>query len=44
MAIYAAFSLAWLRIKHRMNPFALRSKRYLKAIQAFEQLHKLKAA
>ena len=25
MAIYAAFSLEWLRIKQRMNPFALRS-------------------
>ena len=39
MAIYAAFFLEWLRIKHRMNPFALRSKLYLKAIrQAFEEI------
>ena len=45
MAIYAAFSLEWLRIKHRMNPFALRSKLYLKAIRhAFEELQKLKTA
>ena len=45
MAIYAAFSLEWLRIKQRMNPFALRSKLYLKAIRhAFEELQKLKAA
>ena len=49
MAIYAAFSLEWLRIKRviaylqRMNPFALRSKLYLKAIrQAFEELQHLK--
>jgi hypothetical protein len=45
MAIYAAFLLEWLRIKHRMNPFALRSKIYLKAIRhAFEELQHLKAA
>ena len=45
MAIYAAFSLEWLRIKHRMNPFALRSKLYLKAIRhAFDEWQKLKAA
>ncbi|MCE2449223.1 MAG: transposase [Candidatus Latescibacteria bacterium] len=45
MAIYAAFSLEWLRIKQRMNPFALRSKLYLKAIRhAFDELQKLKAA
>ena len=45
MVIYAAFSLEWLRIKQRMNPFALRSKLYLKAIRhAFEELQKLKAA
>ena len=45
MAIYAAFSLEWLRIKHRMNPFALRSKLYLKAIRhAFDELQQLKAA
>ena len=38
-------SLEWLRIKHRMNPFALRSKLYLKAIRhAFDELQKLKAA
>lgn len=45
MALYAAFSLEWLRIKHRINPFALRSKLYLKAIQhAFDELQRLKAA
>ncbi len=45
MAIYAALSLEWLRIKQRMNPFALRSKLYLKAIrQAFEELQHLKTA
>ena len=45
IAIYAAFSLEWLRIKHRMNPFALRSKLYLKAIRhAFDELQQLKAA
>jgi hypothetical protein len=45
MALYAAFSLEWLRIKHRINPFALRSKLYLKAIRhAFEELQRLKAA
>ena len=45
MALYAAFSLEWLRIKQRMNPFALRSKLYLKAIRhAFDELQLLKAA
>ena len=44
MALYAAFSLEWLRIKQRIKPFALRSKLYLKAIQrACEELQKLKA-
>ena len=45
MALYAAFSLEWLRIKQRIKPFALRSKLYLKAIQqAFQELQRLKAA
>ena len=45
MAIYAAFSLEWLRIKQQIKPFALRSKLYLKAIQcAFDELQRLKAA
>ena len=44
MAIYAAFSLEWLRIKQRINPF-VRSKLYLKAIRhAFDELQQLKAA
>ena len=43
-AICAAFSLE-LRIKQRINPFALRSKLYLKAIRhAFDELQQLKAA
>lgn len=45
MAIYAAFSLERLRIKHRMNPFALRARLYLRAIQqAFDELQQLKTA
>ena len=45
MAIDAAFSLKWLRIKQRMNPFALRSKLYLKAIRhPCDELQKLKDA
>ena len=45
MAIYTTFRLEKLRVKHRMNHFALRSKLYLKAIrQAFDELQILKAA
>jgi hypothetical protein len=45
MAIYAAFRLEGLRVKHSMNPFALRAKLYLKAIRyAFLELQILKAA
>jgi hypothetical protein len=45
MAIYAAFRLEGLTVKHRMNPFALRAKLYLKAIRyAFEELQILKTA
>jgi hypothetical protein len=45
MAIYAAFRLEGLSVKHRINHFALRSKLYLKAIRyAFDELQALKAA
>jgi len=45
MAIYAAFSLERLRIKQKINPFALRAKLYLTAIRnAFELLQSMKAA
>lgn len=45
MAIYAAFRLEGLTAKHRMNPFALRAKLYLKAIRyAFDELQILKTA
>jgi hypothetical protein len=45
MAIYAAFRLEELRIRHRMNHFALRSQLYMKAIRyAFDELQILKAA
>jgi hypothetical protein len=45
MAIYAAFRLEGLSVKHSMNPFALRAKLYLKAIRyAFLELQILKAA
>jgi len=45
MALYAAFRLEGLRVKHRINHFALRSRLYLKAIRyAFEELQSLKAA
>ena len=44
MAIYAAGRLEGLRIKRRLNPFALRARLYLKAIRyAFDELT-LKAA
>ena len=45
MAIYAACRLEGLRVKHRLNHFALRSRLYLKAIRyAFDELQILKAA
>lgn len=45
MAIYAAFRLERLRVKHRMNHFALRAQLYIKAIrQAFRELQALNAA
>ena len=45
MAIYAACRLEGLRVKHRLNHFALRSRLYLKAIRyAFHELQILKAA
>ena len=44
-SIYAAFRLEGLRLKHGMNPFALRARLYLKAIRhAFDELQLLKAA
>ena len=45
MAIYAAARLEGLRVKHRLNHFALRSRLYLKAIRyAFDELQILKTA
>ena len=45
MALYAAGRLESLRIKHRLNHFALRSRLYLKAIRyAFDELQMLKTA
>lgn len=45
MALYAACRLEGLRVKHRLNHFALRSRLYLKAIRyAFDELQILKAA
>ena len=45
MALYAASRLEGLRIKHRLNHFALRSRLYLKAIRyAFDELQTLKTA
>ena len=45
MALYAAGRLEGLRIKHRLKPFALRARLYLKAIRsAFEELQTLKTA
>jgi len=43
-SIHAFFKLEWLKLKHPMNPFALRSKLYLKALQAsFAELQRLAA-
>lgn len=45
MSIYAAFQLECLKIKHKMNHFALRSRIYIKALQnAMNELQILKAA
>jgi hypothetical protein len=45
MAMYAAFRLEGLRIKHRMNHGALRARIYLNALRhAFDELQLLKAA
>ena len=45
MAIYAAARLEGLRVKHRLNHFALRARLYLKAIRyAFQELQFLKTA
>ncbi len=45
MSIYAAFQLECLKIKHKINHFALRSRIYIKALQqAMCELHLLKSA
>ena len=45
MALYAAGRLESLRVKHRLNHFALRSRLYLNALRcAFEQLQMIKTA
>ena len=45
MSIYAVFKLECLKIKHKLNHFALRTKLLIKATQiAFAQLQKFKAA
>lgn len=45
LAIYATARLEGLRVKHRLNHFALRSRLYLKAIRyAFQELQILKSA
>ena len=45
MALYAAGRLEGLRVKHRLNHFALRSRLYLKALRcAFDELQTLKTA
>lgn len=43
-SIYAFFKLELLKLKHQLNHFALRSKLYIKALQAsFAELHRLGA-
>lgn len=43
-SIYAFFKLELLKLKHQLNHFALRSKLYIKALQAsFAELHRLTA-
>lgn len=45
LADYAAGRLESLRVKHRLNHVALRSRRYLKALRcAFDELRMLKTA
>jgi len=45
MSIYAAFQLECLKLKHKVNHFALRSRIYIKAVQqAMNELHLLKSA
>jgi IS4 transposase len=45
MAIYAAFQLECLKLKHKLNHFALRGKLYIKALQqAINELEQLKTA
>ena len=45
MCIYAVFQLECLKLKHKVNHFALRSRIYIKAIQqAMNELHLLKTA
>lgn len=45
MSIYAVFKLECLKIKHKANHFALRTKLFLKANKiAYEELQKLRAA
>ena len=45
MALYAAGRLEGLRVKHRLNHFALRSRLYLKALRcAFDELQMIKTA
>ena len=45
MALYAAGRLESLRVKHRLNHFALRARLYLKALRcAFDELQMIKTA
>jgi hypothetical protein len=45
MSIYAAFQLECLKLKHKMNHFALRNRIYITALQqAMRELHLLKSA
>ena len=45
MAIYAAFQLECLHLKHKLNHFALRGTLYIKALQqAMNELDRLKGA
>ncbi|MCX2956265.1 MAG: hypothetical protein K7J15_00230 [Candidatus Regiella insecticola] len=45
MSIYAVFKLECLKIRHKVNHFALRTKLYIKATQqALSELQNLRAA
>jgi hypothetical protein len=45
MSIVAVFKLECLKIKLNLNPFAMRTKLFIKANQmAYEELQKLRAA